>query len=98
MGAKLSETLMDPNVWLYVDQGELLVNLDSYRRFIGKLNYLTITCLDIAFVVSVFSQFMLAPRSTHMEATLRIVRYLTAHPGRGLFYEVHDHLRVRDIC
>ena len=37
---------------------------------------------------------MLAPRSSHMEAALRIVRYLKAHPGCGLFYGVHGHLHV----
>ena len=60
---------------LCVDQGELLSSPDSYRRFMGKLNYLTITRPDIAFVVSVVNQFMSTPRSTLMEAGLSIVRY-----------------------
>ena len=49
----------------------------------------------ISFVVSVVSQSMSAPRSIPIEAALRIVRYLKAHSGRGLFYEVHGHLRVK---
>ena len=65
---------------------ELLSSPDNF--------YLTITCPDISFPCSVISQFMAAPRSTHMEATLRVVRYLKAHLGCGLFYEVHGHLRV----
>ena len=60
----------------------------------GKLNDLTIRRLDIAFVVSLVSQFMLTPCSTYMEAALRIVRHLKAYPGRNLFYRVHGHLRV----
>ena len=79
MGAKPVETAMDPSVKLCVDQGELLSSLDGYRRLVGKLNYLTITRPGISFAISVISQFMFAPRSTHMEATLRIVRYLKAH-------------------
>ena len=60
----------------------------------GKLNYLTVTRPNIAFNVSVVSQFMSAPHSTHMKVVLRIVRYLKAHLGRGLFYGVHGHLRI----
>ena len=54
LGSKPMETPMDPNVKLYEDQGELLSNPERYRCLIGKLNYLTITRLDILFAVSVF--------------------------------------------
>ena len=54
LGSKLVETPTDPNVKLYEDQGELLSNPERYRCLIGKLNYLTITRLDILFAVSVF--------------------------------------------
>ena len=64
LGSKPMETPMDPNVKLYEDQGELLSNLEIYR-LVGKLNYLTITRLDISFVVSVLSQFMKDPRLPH---------------------------------
>ena len=60
----------------------------------GKLNYLIITRPDISFAVNVMNQFVFAPRSTHMETTLRIVRYLNTHLGRGLFYGVHSHLCI----
>ena len=83
---------MDPNVKQCVDKGDLMSSPHSYCRLVRNLNYLTITHPDIMFIVSVISQFMLAPHSTHMEAALRIVRYLKAH--RGLFYGVHNHLRV----
>ena len=55
MGAKPVKTPMDPNVRLCVDQCELLSSPDSYRRLVGKLNYLTITYPDIAFIVSAVS-------------------------------------------
>ena len=55
LGSKLVETPMDPNVKLYEDQGELLSNPERYRRLVGKLNYLTITRLNISFAVSVLS-------------------------------------------
>ncbi|GFS46002.1 hypothetical protein Acr_00g0099490 [Actinidia rufa] len=74
--------------------GELLSSTDNYQRLVGKLNYLTITRQVIAFAISVVSQFMSAPHSTHMEVALWIVRYLKVHPGRDLFYGVQGHLRV----
>lgn len=55
LGSKPVETPMNPNVKLYKDQGEMLSNPERYRRLVGKLNYLTITCLDISFAVSVLS-------------------------------------------
>ena len=81
LGSKPVETPMDPNVKLYEDQGELLSNLERYRRLIGKLNYLPITHPNISFAVSVLSQFMKVPCLPHWEAVIRIVRYLKAHPG-----------------
>ena len=70
LGSKPVETPMDPNVKLYEDQGELLSNPERYRHLVGKLNYLTITHLDISFAVSVLSQFMKDPRLPHWEAVV----------------------------
>ncbi|RVW71767.1 hypothetical protein CK203_055211 [Vitis vinifera] len=44
-----SNTPMDPNVKLIPRQGEPLRDPGRYRRLVGKLNYLTITCPDISF-------------------------------------------------
>ena len=63
----------------------------------GKLNHLIIKRPNIFFAVSVICQFMSAPRSTHIEAALRIVRYLKGHPGCGLFSGVNGHLSVEEF-
>ena len=60
----------------------------------GKLIYLSHTRSDIAFAVSVVSQFMHSPRESHLEAVFRILRYLKSSPGKGLFFSRHDHFRV----
>ncbi len=85
---------MDPNLKLYVDQGELLSNPERYRRLIGKFKYLTITRLDISFAVSVVNQYMAASRLPYWEAVLQIVRYLKAYQGRGLLGKANGHLWV----
>jgi len=53
---------------------------------VGKLIYLSHTRPDIAFVVSLVSQFMHSPKEEHQEAVYRILRYLKSSPGKGLFF------------
>ena len=61
---------------------------------VGKLIYLSHTRPDIAFVVSVVSQFMHAPCEKHMEAVYRILRYLKSASGKGLMLYKNGHLEV----
>ena len=46
--------------------------------------YLSHRRLDITFVVSMVSQFMLSPRQNHFDVAYKIVRYLKETPRRGL--------------
>ncbi|RVW93460.1 Retrovirus-related Pol polyprotein from transposon TNT 1-94 [Vitis vinifera] len=65
-----------------------------YRRLVGKLNYLTITRLDISFPVSVVSQFLQSPCDSHWDAVIRILRYIKSTPGQGVLYENRGHTQV----
>ena len=56
LDCKPLDTPMDLNVKLVPKQGEPLQDLGRYKRLVGRLNYLTITRLDISFPVSVVSQ------------------------------------------
>jgi hypothetical protein len=49
---------------------------------VGKLIYLSHTRPDIAYVVSLVSQFMHYPSEYHMSAVIRILRYLKSSPGK----------------
>ena len=60
----------------------------------GKLIYLSHTRPDIAFAVSVVSQFMHSPRQAHLDAVFRIVKYLKSTPGKGLFFAKHGHTQI----
>ncbi|RVW34472.1 Retrovirus-related Pol polyprotein from transposon RE2 [Vitis vinifera] len=53
LDCKPVDTPMDPNVKLIPGQGEPLRDPGRYRRLVGKLNYLTITCPDISFPAKV---------------------------------------------
>ena len=76
LGSKAADTPMDPNSKLIDDPSGEPVDKGRYQRIVGKLIYLSHTRPDIAFAVSVVSQFMHSPKQIHFDALLRIVRYL----------------------
>ena len=63
-----------------------LADASSYRRLVGKLNYLSNTRLDIAFAVQYLSQFLQAPTQHHLTAALHTLRYIKKDPSQGLFF------------
>ena len=75
-------------------EGELFEDFERYRRLIGKLNYLTVTRLDIAYFVSVVSQYMSSPIVDHWAVVEQILCYLKEAPGHGILYSNHGHDRL----
>ncbi|PON50331.1 hypothetical protein PanWU01x14_224170, partial [Parasponia andersonii] len=71
-----------------------LTNMDQFQLVIGKIIYLSHTRPDIAFTVSVVSQFMYSLGLEHYDAVCRILRYLKGTPRKGLLFENHKHLQV----
>ena len=61
LGVKPCNAPMTPNLQLTAEDGELFEDPERYRRLVGKLNYLTVTRPDIAYSVSVVSQFISSP-------------------------------------
>ena len=66
------------------------VDKERYQRLVGKLIYLSHTRPDIAFAVSVASQYMSDLRKRHMDVAYRILRYLKGTPGTGLFFRKQE--------
>ncbi|XP_042942892.1 uncharacterized mitochondrial protein AtMg00810-like [Carya illinoinensis] len=69
--------------------GPLFLNSTLYRSLVGALQYLTITCPDIAHAVNSVSQFLHSSTEAHFKAVKRIPSYvkgtlhfgLTFHPS-----------------
>jgi hypothetical protein len=57
-GFKATDNPVEVNVKLREDSESPLVDKGRYQRLVGRLIYLSHTHLDIAYVVSVVSQFM----------------------------------------
>ncbi|RVW26940.1 Retrovirus-related Pol polyprotein from transposon RE1 [Vitis vinifera] len=77
-----------------VYDGDPFYNPERYRRVVGKLNYLTVTRPDIAYAVSVVSQFTSAPTIKHWAALEQILCYLKKAPGLGILYSSQGHTRI----
>jgi reverse transcriptase-like protein len=92
MDCKPIETPMMMNHGLQILEGAEFADRMQYQRLVGKLIYLAHTRPDIAYAVGVVSRFMHKPRVQHMEAVLRIPRYLKGTSGRGVLYQKHGHL------
>ena len=84
---------MAPGVHL-TREGELFEDPERYRRLVGKLNYPTVTCLDISHLVSVVSQYMSSPTIDNWAAVEHILFYLKGASGLGILYSNHGHNRV----
>ena len=64
---------------MFVDKG-------SYQRLVGRLMYLAHTRPDLAYALSIVSQFMHNPEEQHINAVMRILRYLKSVLGKGVLF------------
>nr|XP_016492187.1 PREDICTED: uncharacterized mitochondrial protein AtMg00810-like [Nicotiana tabacum] len=82
LNQKLTTLEYDARVGKLGDQE--LGDITAYQKLIGKLLYLTITLPDISFAVQTLSQFMQSPKQSHMDAALRVVKFIKGAPGLGV--------------
>ena len=89
LACKPASTPMDINHKLGICPNQVPTDTGRYQRLVGRLIYLSHTRPDIAYAVSVVSQFMHAPSEEHLHAVHRILRYLKGTPGKGLLFSKH---------
>ncbi|KAL9226203.1 hypothetical protein vseg_002041 [Gypsophila vaccaria] len=98
LGARPSSIPLEQNHKLGLADDAFLKDPEVYRRLVGRLIYLTNTRPDLSYSVHILSCFMHAPRETHWQAALRVVRYIKNHPGQGLLFPRHSSLAMTVYC
>ena len=89
LGCKIVNTLIGQNHKLFECLSASPTDKGRYQRLVGKLIYLSHTRPDIAYAVSVVSQFMHDPHKPHMDTVERMLKYLKVAPGKGLLFSNH---------
>ncbi|KAB2594606.1 hypothetical protein D8674_036786 [Pyrus ussuriensis x Pyrus communis] len=94
LGKPVDTPIMEKHyLGVYPDQEP--VDKGRYQKLVRRLVYLAHTHPDIAYAVSVVSQFMHSPSVDHMPAVMRILAYLKSAPGKGILYKNSSHLRMK---
>ncbi|XP_070040726.1 uncharacterized mitochondrial protein AtMg00810-like [Nicotiana tomentosiformis] len=105
-GSKPKKTPIEQNLKLTSTKFDKIVNGNTddnvledrslFQRLVRKLLYLIITRPDIA--VQCLSQFMHAPKKSHYEDALDVVRYIKDQPGLGLLMSSNSAEGVEGFC
>nr|GEY70781.1 uncharacterized mitochondrial protein AtMg00810-like [Tanacetum cinerariifolium] len=83
---KKASTPMETLKPLLKDEDGEEVDVYMYRSMIGSLMYLTLSRLDIMFVVCACARYQVTPKVSHLHDVTRIFRYLKGQPKLGLWY------------
>lgn len=97
LSCKPAETPMEINHKLGIFSNQVQTDKGRYQQTVEKLIYLSHTRPDIAYAVSVVSQFMHQPSEEHMDVVYQILRYLKCFPGKGLFLSKNKFIISRGI-
>nr|XP_016442997.1 PREDICTED: uncharacterized mitochondrial protein AtMg00810-like [Nicotiana tabacum] len=89
---------LDPTVRLQAKTGDAIKDPTFFRHLLGKMNYLTHTRPDLSFTVQYLSQYMQDPRQPHLDAALRVLRYLLRDLGLGLFMRFSPLFQLLALC
>lgn len=66
----------------------------TYRSLVGALHYFTLTRPSISFSINKLCQFLHAPKTTHMQAVKRLLRYLKGTSSLGLTFTKSSHRAI----
>lgn len=95
LGCKAAATPLDAAVSLSQEGGSPLVDPSPYRRLIGKLLYLSLTRPDLCFAVHKLSQFLAQPCDHHLNAAIRVLKYIKGTAEQGIFFSSSSSLSLK---
>ena len=94
-GCQPVDTPIEEDLKLRVEPNQVSIDKGKYQRLVGRLMYLAHTRLDLAYALSIVSQYMHNPREQHMNVVMRILRYLKNASGKGILFTKNvDHQSI----
>tara|TARA_R110002050_G_scaffold185573_1_gene319675 strand:+ start:457 stop:897 length:441 start_codon:yes stop_codon:yes gene_type:complete len=103
-GRQMASTPMAVNITeLEVSTSSKLQTRDPYQCIVGSLNYLAHASRpDIMFAVNTLSRFLMKPQQIHLEAAIRVLRYLNRTKDMTMHFRdatlVEGNLLLRGLC
>nr|CAN73122.1 hypothetical protein VITISV_024228 [Vitis vinifera] len=85
-GCQPVNTPIEEGLKLCVEPNQVSIDKGRYQRLVGRLMYLAHTRPDLAYALSVVSQYMHNPGEQHMNVGMRILRYLKNAPRKGILF------------
>ncbi|RVW93252.1 Retrovirus-related Pol polyprotein from transposon TNT 1-94 [Vitis vinifera] len=94
-GCQPVNTPIEEGLKLCVEPNQVSTDKGRYQRLVGRLMYLAHTRPDLAYALSVVSQYMHNRGEQHMNAVMRILRYLKNAPRKGILFAKNiDHQSI----
>jgi hypothetical protein len=81
-----AETPMEANLKLSMSEDEQAVDATLFKQVVGSLRFICNTRPDINYAVGSVSRFMSKPKTSHLIAAKRILRYLKGTKDYGLVF------------
>ena len=94
LGSKPAKTPLEQNHKLALTKSDDVDNPAQYRCLVGRLIYLTITIPELSYCVHILAQFIQQPKKAHLEAAVRVPRYLKGNPGQGNMLRANCDLKL----
>lgn len=92
----LVDSSIEVNNRLVDYEGEV-VEKERYHRLVGRLNYLLHTWPDIAYLVSVISQFIHDAWTSYLDVVNHILQSLNYASSKGFLFSNNWHLKVKSF-
>lgn len=94
LASKTSTSPISPYFKLPASDGTPLVDPTIYKRFLGRLIYLTNSRPNIYFGVQHLRQFIFKPRESHYVVAIKLIRYLKFSLSKGILLSASSHFKL----